>query len=46
MWHVIGEEIVESWAQFDLLDFIQQVGAWPEPDRPTAHTPAEDAPIV
>jgi steroid delta-isomerase-like uncharacterized protein len=46
LFHIIEDKIVESWGQFDLLDFIQQVGTWPQPDQPTPNTPAERGPIV
>jgi steroid delta-isomerase-like uncharacterized protein len=46
LFRIVGDRISESWAQFDLLDFIQQVGTWPQPDRATPDTPAELGPIV
>jgi steroid delta-isomerase-like uncharacterized protein len=46
LWHVVGQKIMECWSQFDLLDFIQQVGSWPQPEQPTRDTPAELGPIV
>jgi predicted ester cyclase len=46
LFRIVGDRIAESWAQFDLLDFIQQVGTWPQQDRATPDTPAELGPIV
>ncbi len=46
LWRILGQEIVESWSQFDVLDFIQQVDTWPRAGQPTQDTPAELGPIV
>ncbi len=46
LFRILGDKIIESWGQFDLLDFLQQIGTWPQPNWPGEETPAEIGPIA
>ncbi|HEX9115561.1 MAG TPA: ester cyclase [Anaerolineae bacterium] len=46
LYRILGDKIVESWSEFDLLAVIRQLGSWPESERPGAESPGEIGPVL